>query len=132
MRLRFTPVIALILVLGSSLARASVPPGTPATDFSETKYAVVTETFADRTQVKAGDKFTLALRLTPYKTAEYEFHLYGTEPSPNQDYLKPVFKMADSPGVKWTVEFPQGEKHDGGKKPDGSYKGDIYVLHGQQ
>lgn len=143
MMLRLSPtrslLPALLLVLLAAPALALVPPGTPATDFAESKYAVVATAEADREVVRQGEEFTLALRLTPFKATDewpegerYEYHLYGIEETTNPDYVRPVFQMAEAPGVSWEVEFPAGERKDGGTNRDGSPKGDMYILHGQQ
>ncbi|MDQ3024443.1 MAG: thioredoxin family protein, partial [bacterium] len=124
--------VASLLALTAGQALALVPPGTPATEFVKSRFAVVTETLADREEVRQGEKFTLAVRFEPYKTTDYEYHLYGIEDTPNMDYVKPLFQMVDAPGIVWSVEFPAGERKDGGKNRDGGYKGDMFILHGQQ
>jgi thiol:disulfide interchange protein len=137
--LRPAVALTLFIVLLASQAFALVPPGTRWDAFAESEYAVVQSAEQDRDVVRQGDEFTLVLRVTPFKTPDdwpadqqYEYHLYGIEDSPNPNYVKPVFKMDDAPGITWTVEFPKGQPSNGGKNRDGSYAGDIYMLHGQQ
>lgn len=137
--LRAGLALTLFIALLAGRAFALVPPGTRWDTFASSKYAVVQSAEQDRDIVRQGEEFTLALRVTPFKTTEewpaaeqYEYHLYGIEDSPNPNYVKPVFQMYPADGITWSVEFPHAEKTQGGKNRDGSYAGDIYILHGQQ
>jgi len=116
--------LALVTIAGTA-ALAAIPPGTAADQLGESQYAILRETFADRKQVKPGEQFTLALRITPYETKEYRFHTYGAQVTGNADYIASVLQMDAADGVEWSEPvWPEGEK----KTTTG---GDMYVLYGQ-
>lgn len=90
---------------------AVIAAGFRADELEESEYAVLRDTFADHDKVKPGEKVVLALRLTPYKNSEYEFHLYGHEQA---DQGFPTSLMMDE---KQAVKFgepvyPKSEKHE--------------------
>ena len=111
-------------LLSGAAALASVPPGTKADDFLESQYALWRETFADRQQVKPGEEFTLALRITPYQDETIEFHTYGAQLTGNADYIASVLLMDEAEGVEWDDPvWPEGVN-----KP--STGGDMWILTG--
>jgi thiol:disulfide interchange protein len=124
MRLRLTLLLALCLALAGSAALAGVPAGITPDDFLESQYALLRETFADRQQVKPGEEFTLALRITPFKNELFEFHTYGAQLTGNADYIASVLLLDPADGVEWSDPvWPEGVN-----KP--STGGDMFILYG--
>jgi thiol:disulfide interchange protein len=132
LKTRVAILMAAVYALAAAPVMALVPPGVSPYDFGESQYAVVHETYADREKVRQGEDFILALRLTPFKNDDFEFHLYGMEETGNPDYMLPVFQMEEAPGVTWTVEYPKGELVPLSAADKAAGKKDTYILHGQQ
>jgi thiol:disulfide interchange protein len=107
-------LLAALAWLLVAAAWAGVPPGTRADMFLESSYAVVVDTFADRQQVRPGEEFTLAVRITPFENDEIKFHIYGAEPIEDWSYVPSVMMADEAEDVEWSdAVFPPGEEHDG-------------------
>ena len=93
---------------------AEIPPGTRADMFLKSEHAVMLDTFADRGQVRPGEEFTLALRITPFQNDEIHFHTYSDIPSDDWSYQNTIIMMDEAEGVTWgDVIFPEPIDHDG-------------------
>ncbi|MBN2081160.1 thioredoxin family protein [bacterium] len=105
--------VLLAVVMAAAVALAEVPPDASADDFIESQYAVLVDTFADRTYLAPGDEFIVAARAIPYNNGEIHFHMYGSEPSEDWSYVPSVAAMDAADDVEWSaVVFPPGQPHD--------------------
>ncbi|HES58226.1 MAG TPA: hypothetical protein ENO21_02225 [Firmicutes bacterium] len=109
-----TPLLLFLVLLGAGRSAAEVPEGINATEFAESRYAVLTDTQADREQVRPGEQFTLAVRYIPYNEREIHFHIYGSEQPDDWSYVPTALQMEPAEGVEWDAPlFPEGELHEG-------------------
>jgi thiol:disulfide interchange protein len=112
--LKASPLLLILGLLGTGRPAADVPAGTNATEFSESQYAVLTRTTADRNRVRPGEEFTLAVRYIPFNMGEIHFHIYGAEEPDDWSYLPTTLTMDPAEGVEWADPvFPAGEFNDG-------------------
>lgn len=107
-------LLALLLPLSAS---AEIPKGTKPDQFEDSINAVLRDAFADRAQVRPGEEFTLALRLTPYQTQDapadqaYQFHIYGNQQG--DEGFPTTLLMDPAPGITWSdVVYPEALKHE--------------------
>ena len=111
-----TAILVAILFLCADLNRAgaALPADFDATEFGESKYAVLHFASMDRTQVRPGETFTLAVRYVPFAADEIKFHIYGAEAvAPDQFYIPTRIGMDPDPDIQWgEVVFPPGEMHE--------------------
>lgn len=106
-------VAAAAAVFLAGTSRAEVPEGINPTEFAESRFAVLIDTFPDRKQVRQGESFTLAVRYTPFDRKDIHYHIYGAEPSPDFIYIPSSIEMDDLDGITWEDPvFPPGEIHD--------------------
>lgn len=127
---------ALLAALLATVALAAIALAADGVSFTnptllvDSKNAMLRDTFADRSQVKPGEEFTLGLRMSPAKGvddtgAQWEFHTYGAQETGNTNYVPTKFLMDPADGVTWeTPVFPEGIKKD-------DSGGDMYAVYGQ-
>lgn len=108
----FTVILTLYSYLNP--AHAAIPADISASEFGESKYAVLNITDKDRKRVRPGDTFTLIARYIPFDAYDVHFHIYGAEPvSPDQFYIPTKIAMDPTPYVEWgEADFPPGEMHE--------------------
>lgn len=122
----YKSLLALAVLLLPACAYAKDP---RPDEFVDSRYAVLRDAYADRAQVRPGEEFTIALRLTPYESQSagaeeaYQFHIYGHEEG---DQGFPTALLMDpAEGVVWgEVAYPRSEKHE-------DATGVMYWLKGQ-
>ncbi|NNF95989.1 MAG: hypothetical protein HKM94_03565, partial [Halobacteria archaeon] len=111
-----TAIFVTILFLCADLnpVGAALPADFDATEFGESRYAVLHFASMDRAQVRPGEAFTLAVRFVPFAADDIKFHIYGAETvPPDQFYIPTRIEMDPAPDIKWgEVVFPPGEMHE--------------------
>lgn len=112
--LALSGLLALLALLGAGRAAADVPEGMNPTEFGESKFAVLTQAFADRDKARPGDTVTFAVRYIPYDHGDIHFHMYGAEKPSDWSYLPTALAPVPTEGIKWgEVKFPPGQMHEG-------------------
>lgn len=107
-------IAATLILAAPHRVPAKVPAGIHATEFLESKYAVILDTFADREMLKPGNEFTLAVRFVPYSEHGIKYHIYGAEKPGDFSYIPTTLAMDEAEGVTWSdAVFPPGDMLDG-------------------
>jgi thiol:disulfide interchange protein len=95
---------AFVLLFAALPARAELPDDLRGDWFGESQYAVERFLYADRTQVRPGEEFTLAVQFSPFHRGEdVKFHIYSNVESPDGAYIPSTLEIINAEAPQKSV-----------------------------